>query len=64
MVLKMLWTKVYVGVDPKMKEKAIKQLRKTGDYDKLINHLVRVKKEKVPRILHLLSEIIIAYMAP
>lgn len=64
MVLKMLWTKVYIGIDPKLKEKAIKQLKKTGDYDKLINHLIKVKKEKVPHILHLLAEIIIAYMTP
>lgn len=62
MVLKMLWTRVYVGHDPKTKEKAIKQLKKTGDYDKLINHLLKVKKEKVPRILELLTLIIIEYM--
>lgn len=61
-MLKTLWTKVYTGYDPKVKELAINTLRKTGDYDKLIVHLMKVKKEKVQKILNLLSEIIITYM--
>lgn len=62
MILKMLWTKVYHGYDAKSKEHVIRELRKSGDYDKLGNLLAKVKKEKVERVLNLLSEIMIIYM--
>lgn len=62
MVLKMLWEKVYAGYDPKVKETAIKQLRQSGDYDQLIGHLLKAKKEKVQKIINLVGEVIIAYM--
>lgn len=62
MVLKMLWEKVYAGYDPKVKETAIKQLRQSGDYDQLIGHLLKAKKEKVQKIINLVGEVMIAYM--
>lgn len=63
MVLKMLWEKVFVNYDAKSKEAAIRTLRKSSDYDKLMEHLVKVKKEKVEYILNLLVEIIIVYVS-
>lgn len=62
MVLKMLWTKVYHGYDAKSKEHVIKTLRTSGDYDKLITHLGKVKKQNVQRVLNLLSEIMLIFM--
>ncbi|CAB3225983.1 unnamed protein product [Arctia plantaginis] len=47
MILKTLWTKTYQGFDAKSKEAAIKQIRNSGDYDKLIKYLMKVKKEKL-----------------
>lgn len=62
MILKSLWEKVFAGYDPKSKEKAIKELRKMSDYDKLIGHLMKVKKEKVEKILNILTDLIIEYV--
>lgn len=62
MILKTLWTKAYKGFDVAAKEQAIKKLKTTGEYDKLINHLLKVKKENVQKLLNLFSEIIIIYM--
>ncbi|KAJ0183996.1 hypothetical protein K1T71_000419 [Dendrolimus kikuchii] len=63
MILKTLWTKVFLGYDPEIKEEGIKTLRKSGDYQKLIDHLTKVKKEKVQRLLDLIAEVIITYMS-
>lgn len=62
MILKTLWTKVCHGFDAKTKESLIKTLRTSGDYEKLVNLLVKVKKEKVQKVLNLLSEIMLIYM--
>lgn len=62
MILKTLWTKVCHGFDTKTKEKLIKTLRTSGDYDKLVTLLIKVKKEKVQKVLGLLSEIMLIYM--
>lgn len=50
------------GFDAKTKESLIKTLRTSGDYEKLVNLLVKVKKEKVQKVLNLLSEIMLIYM--
>lgn len=63
MILKTLWTKTYQGFDAKTKEAAIKQIRNSGDYEKLTKYLMKVKKEKVQRLLNLFSEIILIYMS-
>ena len=62
MVLKMLWEKVYASYDAKQKEMAIKKLRSSGEYDHLLLHLQKVKKEKVKKIIHLIGEVMIIYM--
>lgn len=63
MILNTLWNKVYKAFDAKTKEQAIITLRKSGDYEKLLKHLQKVKKEKVKKILNLLSELILTYMS-
>lgn len=63
MILKMLWEKVLFGLEPAQKEVAIKKLRSNGDYDKLIQKLIKLRKEKVERILNLLSEVITTYVS-
>lgn len=62
MILRMLWEKIFFGLEPAEKEVAIKKLRGNQDYDKLIKNLVKLKKEKVEKILNLLTEVIIAYV--
>ncbi|CAH2103914.1 unnamed protein product [Euphydryas editha] len=62
MVLKMLWEKVYARYDAKAKEMAIKQIRQTGDYENLIEHLMKVKRDKVRKIINLVGEVMIIYM--
>lgn len=58
----MLWEKVYRKYDAKTKEQAIKLLRKSGDYDNLINHLLKLKKEKVNKLINLIGEVMIIYI--
>lgn len=59
----MLWDKIFVGLEPAQKEMAIKKLRGNGDYEKLIKNLIKLKKEKVQKILNLLTEVIITYVS-
>lgn len=58
-----LWNKVYKGYDAETKKNAIKTLRKTGEYGKLLNYLQTVKKSKLKRLLYLLTEFIMTYMS-
>lgn len=62
MVLKTLWSKVFKNSDIQTKEQAIKKIKKSGDYDKLLNDLQKVNKNKVSKILNLVAEIMILYM--
>lgn len=62
MILRMLWEKVFFGLEPAQKEVAIKKLRGNGDYEKLIKNLIKLRKEKVQKILNLLTEVIITYV--
>lgn len=61
MILRMLWEKIFFGLEPAQKEVAIKKMRGSADYDRLINNLTKLKKEKVEKILNLLTEVIITY---
>lgn len=63
MVLKMLWEKVYARYDAKAKEMAIRTIRETGDYEHLIQHLMKVKRDKVRKIINLVGEVMIVYMS-
>lgn len=61
MVMRMLWERVYDGLDSKVKEEAIQTLKKRGDYDKLVDQLQKVKKEKLNYVLNLVAELMIVY---
>ncbi|XP_045458393.1 uncharacterized protein LOC123668742 isoform X2 [Melitaea cinxia] len=63
MVLKMLWEKVYARYDAKTKEMAIRTIRETGDYEHLIQRLMKVKRDKVRKIINLVGEVMIVYMS-
>lgn len=63
MILRTLWEKVLFGLEPAQKEMTIKKLRGNGDYEKLIQNLIKLKKEKVEKILNLLTEVIITYVS-
>ncbi|VVC93756.1 unnamed protein product [Leptidea sinapis] len=53
MILKTLWSKVLNNYDVKTKEMAMKQIKASPDYDKLVISLTKVKKEKVQKIIDL-----------
>lgn len=63
MILRMLWEKVFFGLEPAQKEMAIKKMRANGDYDKLVKNLTKLKKQKVDKIISLLTEVIITYIS-
>lgn len=63
MILNTLWNKVYKAYDDKTKEQAIKTLRKSDDYNNLLKNLQKLKKGKIQKILDLMTEIIMTYMA-
>ncbi|KAG7313287.1 hypothetical protein JYU34_000393 [Plutella xylostella] len=62
MLLDLLWDVVYKGYDTESKMKAIEQLRKSGDYGKLVDQLSIVKRSRLEYVLHLIGQLMIAMM--
>lgn len=61
MVMRMLWDRVYAGLDDAVKEQAIATLKKKGDYDSLVTQLQKVKKDRLNYVMNLVAELMIAY---
>ncbi|CAK1554884.1 unnamed protein product [Leptosia nina] len=63
MILKMLWDKVYGQYDAKTKELAIKKIRSRADYEHLVNHLMKLHKDKAKKIVDLVAEVMLVYIS-